>query len=238
VIGIHADVAHYIQVSQELPMSSPQVRSEIAGEIARRREADMKLEVVVIPVSNVDQAKCFYADLGWRLDADFSVGDEFRVVQFTPPGSACSVHFGTGATTAVPGSASGLWLIVSDIVATRAELIDRGVAVGEIFHRAGPGKPPVGGVDPERRSYFSYATFSDPDGNSWLLQEVTARFPGRVATDNVTFDSSSELVAALQRAAAAHGEHEKRALDQTHEDWPNWYAQFMFAEQTGKPLPL
>jgi catechol 2,3-dioxygenase-like lactoylglutathione lyase family enzyme len=219
-------------------MSSTLVRSENSREVAaRRREVDMRLEVVVIPVSNVDQAKLFYTNLGWRLDADFAVGNEFRVVQFTPPGSACSIHFGTGATSALPGSASGLWLVVPDIVAARAELIDRGAAVGEIFHRAGPGKPPVSGLDPERRSYFSYVTFSDPDGNSWLLQEVTARFPGRVGTDNVTFNSSSELVAALGRAATAHGEHEKSATGKTHEDWAGWYAEFMFAEQTGKPLP-
>jgi catechol 2,3-dioxygenase-like lactoylglutathione lyase family enzyme len=213
-------------------MSGTQVRSEIA----RGRSVGMKLEVVVIPVADVDRAKRFYTDLGWRLDADFAVGDEFRVVQFTPPGSACSVHFGKGATSAAPGSASGLWLVVPDIVAARAELIDRGVAMGEVFHRAGPGKPPVSGLDPERRSYFSYATFSDPDGNSWVLQEVTARFPGRVDPDNATFSSASELASALRRAASAHGEHEKRTPGKTHEDWPDWYAEYMFAEQTGKPL--
>ena len=139
----------------------------------------MKLEVVVIPVSDVDRAKRFYGGLGWRLDADFVVGDTFRVVQFTPPGSPCSIHFGTGVTSAAPGSARGLYLVVSDIEAARAELVGRGVDVSEVFHRAGPGKPPLSGPDPERRSYFSYATFSDPDGNGWLLQEVTTRLPGR-----------------------------------------------------------
>jgi catechol 2,3-dioxygenase-like lactoylglutathione lyase family enzyme len=196
---------------------------------------DMKLEVVVIPVSDVDRAKRFYTQLGWRLDADFAVGDDFRVVQVTPPGSACSVHFGTGITPAVPGAANGLWLAVSDIAAARGELIDRGAAVGDIFHRGGPGQPAVGGRDPQRRSYFSYATFSDPDGNSWLLQEVTTRFPGRV--DTATFTSSGDLAAALRRAGSAHGEHEKRSAGKTHEDWPDWYAEFMLAEQTGKPLP-
>jgi catechol 2,3-dioxygenase-like lactoylglutathione lyase family enzyme len=218
-------------------MSSTQVHGENAKSIAPGRTVDMKLEVVVIPVSNVERAKRFYTDLGWRLDADFAVGDEFRVVQFTPPGSACSVHFGTGATSAAPGSANGLWLVVPDIVAARAELIARGIAVGEVFHRMGPGKPVVSGVDPQRRSYFSYATFSDPDGNSWLLQEVTARFPGRVDTDNATFSSSSELAAALRRAASAHGEHEKRTPGKLHEDWPDWYAEYLLAEQTGQPLP-
>jgi catechol 2,3-dioxygenase-like lactoylglutathione lyase family enzyme len=140
----------------------------------------MKLEVVVIPVSDVDRAKRFYGGLGWRLDADFIVGDEFRGVQFTPPGSPCSIHFGTGVTSAAPGSAHGLYLVVSDIEAARAELVDRGVDVSEVFHRAGPGRPPLSGPDLARRSY---ASFSDPDGNSWLLQEVTVRLPGRADAD-------------------------------------------------------
>ena len=141
---------------------------------------DLKLEAVVIPVSDVDRAKKFYAGLGWRLDADFIVGDAFRGVQFTPPGSSCSIQFGTGITSAVPGSASGNYLVVSDVVAARAELAGRGVAVSEVFHRVAPGKPTVSGPDPARRSYSSFATFSDPDGNSWLLQEVTTRLPGRM----------------------------------------------------------
>jgi catechol 2,3-dioxygenase-like lactoylglutathione lyase family enzyme len=199
---------------------------------------DMKLEVVVIPVSDVDRAKRFYGGLGWRLDADFVVGDAFRGVQFTPPGSSCSIHFGTGITSAVPGSARGLYLVVSDIEAARAELVGRGVEVGKVFHRAGPGKPPVGGRDPERRSYASHATFSDPDGNEWLLQEVTVRLPGRVDTDDTTFTSPTELASALRRAAAAHGEHEARTGGQRDENWPDWYAAYMVAEQAGTELPL
>src|SRR5215207_4389869 len=154
---------------------------------------DMKLEVVVIPVADVDRAKRFYADLGWRLDADFVVGDVFRGIQFTPPGSPCSIQFGTGGPSAVPGSARGLYLVVSDIEAARAELVDRGVDVSEMFHRDGPGKPRVSGPDPARRSYFTYATFSDPDGNEWLLQEVTTRFPGRIDSNATSFASASDL---------------------------------------------
>jgi catechol 2,3-dioxygenase-like lactoylglutathione lyase family enzyme len=198
---------------------------------------DMKLEVVVIPVLDVDRARRFYGDLGWRLDADFVVGDAFRVVQFTPPGSPCSIHFGTGVTSAVPGSASGLYLVVSNIEAARAELMDRGVDVSEVFHRAGPGKPPVSGPHPARSSYFSYATFSDPDGNEWLLQEVTTRFPGRIDSNATSFASASDLASALRRASAAHGEHETRTGGQRDEDWPDWYAEYMMAEQAGKELP-
>jgi catechol 2,3-dioxygenase-like lactoylglutathione lyase family enzyme len=196
----------------------------------------MKLEVVVIPVSDVERAKRFYGGLGWRLDADFIIGDAFRVVQFTPPGSPCSIHFGTGVTSAVSGSARNLYLVVSDIEAARAELVDRGVDVSEVFHRAGPGKPPLSGRDPERRSYTSFATFSDPDANSWLLQEVTTRLPGRVEAGDTTFTTSTELASALRRAEAAHGEHEKRT-GQRDADWPNWYAEYIVREQAGKPLP-
>ncbi len=198
---------------------------------------ELKLEVVVIPVSDVDRAKRFYGGLGWRLDADFAVGDTFRVVQFTPPGSPSSIHFGTGLTPAAPGSASGLYLVVSDIEAARADLISRGADVSEIIHRAGPGQPPVGGRDPEQRSYRSYASFSDPDGNGWLLQEVTERLPGRVATDITTFTSPTELAAALRRAAAAHGEHERRTGGKHDENWPDWYADYIVQEQAGRPLP-
>ena len=217
-------------------MSGTQVSSETAIVVARARTVDMKLEVVVIPVSDVDRAKLFYGNLGWRLDADFVVGDAFRGVQFTPPGSSCSIHFGTGVTSAVPGSARNLYLVVSNIEAARADLVDRGVVVSEVFHRAGPGKPPLSGRDPARRSYASYATFSDPDGNSWLLQEVTVRLPGRVDTDDTTFTSSTELASALRRAETAHGEHEKR-IGQRDADWPNWYAEYIVREQAGKPLP-
>lgn len=198
------------------------------------RTIDMKLEVVVIPVSDVDRAKRFYSNLGWRLDGEFAKGDSFRLLQFTPPGSSASVHFGKGVTSAAPGSAEGLYLVVSDIEASRAELIDRGVEVSEIFHRA-PGESPRPGREPQRHTYASYATFRDPDGNVWLLQEVTTRFPGRV--DGVAFSSPAELAAALRRAAQAHGEHEKRIGEHDTVGWPDWYAEYMLAEQTGKPLP-
>jgi catechol 2,3-dioxygenase-like lactoylglutathione lyase family enzyme len=198
---------------------------------------DMKLEVVVIPVSDVDRAKRFYGDLGWRLDGDFVVGDAFRGVQFTPPGSPCSIHFGSGVTPAAPGSARGLYLVVSDIQSARAELVARGVDVSEVFHREGPGKPPLSGPDPARRSYSSYATFSDPDGNEWLLQEVTIRFPGRIDSNATSFASASDLASAMRRASAAHGEHEKRQGGQRDENWPDWYAEYMVAEQAGKELP-
>jgi len=218
-------------------MSATEVRSESANETTKPRWVDMKLEVVVIPVADVDRAKRFYGGLGWRLDADFVVGDAFRGVQFTPPGSSCSIHFGTGITSAVPGSVRNLYLVVSDIEAARTELVARGVDVSEVFHRAGPGKPPVSGRDPERRSYSSFATFSDPDGNEWLLQEVTARLPGRVKADDTTFTSPTELASALRRAEVAHGEHEKRTGGQRDANWPEWYAAYMIAEQAGKPLP-
>jgi catechol 2,3-dioxygenase-like lactoylglutathione lyase family enzyme len=197
----------------------------------------MKLEVVVNPVTDVDRAKRFYGALGWRLDADFVVGDEFRVVQFTPPGSSCSIHFGIGVTSAVLGSVHGLYLVVSDIQSARAELIDRGVDVSEVFHRAGPGQPALSGPDPARHSYFSYATFSDPDGNEWLLQEVTTRFPGRIDSNATSFASASDLASAMRRASAAHGEHETRTGGQRDENWPDWYAEYMVAEQAGKDLP-
>ena len=214
-------------------MSDDVVRSETA----RTPMIDLKLEAVVIPVSDVDRAKRFYGGLGWRLDADFPVGDTFRVVQFTPPGSPSSIHFGTGLTSAAPGSAQGLYLIVSDIEAARAQLVARGADASEVFHRAGPGQPAISGKDPEGRSYSSFASFKDPDGNGWLLQEITARLPGRVEAGDTTFTSLSELVAALRRAAAARGEYEKRTGGQRDENWPDWYAEYMVAEQAGKPLP-
>jgi catechol 2,3-dioxygenase-like lactoylglutathione lyase family enzyme len=201
-------------------------------------QIDMKLEVVVIPVSDIDRAKRFYGDLGWRLDADFVKGDAFRVVQFTPPGSSCSIHFGTartGIAPAAPGSAQGLYLIVPDIEAARAELVKRGVEVSEIFHRADPDGR-LSGPDPARRSYSSFVSFSDPDGNGWLVQEVTARLPGRVDATDTTFTSQTELAAALRRAAAAHGEHEKRT-GQHDANWPDWYAEYIVREQAGKELP-
>ena len=230
-------------------MSSSQVRSETAIETPRARRVEMKLEVVVIPVSDVDRAKRFYSNLGWRLDADFAAGDEFRVIQFTPPGSGCSVIFGKNVTAAPPGSAQGLYLIVSDVEAARKELLGRGMEISGVFHDAagayaGPDEPylfgriRVSGPDPEHRSYRSFASFSDPDGNGWLFQELTHRAPGRVDTDATTFASSADLAAALRRAEAAHGEHEKRTGGQRDENWPVWYANYMVSEQNGKDLPL
>jgi catechol 2,3-dioxygenase-like lactoylglutathione lyase family enzyme len=212
------------------------------NKINRASRVDMGLEVVVIPVSDVGRAKRFYGDLGWRFDAEFASSDEFHLVQFTPPGSPCSIIFGRGITSAVPGSAQGLYLIVSDIEAARAELVDRGVEVSEVFHDVGGVFHHAGregrlnGPDPQRRSYASFASFSDPDGNGWFLQEVTVRLPGRVDADHTTFTSSSELASALRRAEVAHGEHEKR-IGQRDADWPNWYAEYIVREQAGKPLP-
>jgi catechol 2,3-dioxygenase-like lactoylglutathione lyase family enzyme len=214
---------------------------------SKSRGIDLKLEVVVIPVSDVDRAKAFYARLGWRLDADYASGDEYRVIQFTPPGSGCSVIFGKNVTGAVPGSAEGLYLIVSDLDAARADLLGRDVKVSEIFHDgggtyAGPDEPylfgrlRVRGPDPEHRSYRSFASFRDPDGNGWMFQEVTARLPGRIDA-TTTFTSSSELAGALRRAAVAHGEHEQR-ISTRDENWPDWYADYMVSEQAGKQPPL
>jgi catechol 2,3-dioxygenase-like lactoylglutathione lyase family enzyme len=219
---------------------------ETATQTPKARTVDMKLEVVVIPVSDVDRAKRFYAGLGWRLDADFPAGDDFRVIQFTPPGSECSVIFGKNVTAAAPGSAQGLYLIVSDVEAARNELLGRGVEVSEVFHDAGNlhagkdqpylfGRLRVGGGDPEHRSYRSFASFSDPDGNGWLFQQITQRLPGRVDADT-TFTSSTDLASALRRASAAHGEHEKRTGKQDA-NWPDWYADYIVREQAGQQLP-
>ena len=205
---------------------------------------DLRLEAVVIPVSDVDRAKTFYGNLGWRLDADFAFDNGFRVVQFTPPGSGCSVQFGTNITSAAPGSAHGLYLVVSDIQAARDDLADRGAEVSAVFHPAAPGaqfQPDgaggrVGGPAADHASYSSFATFSDPDGNGWLLQEVTTRLPGRIDTADTTFASVHDLEQALVRAATAHGEHEKR-IGQRDENWPAWYARYMVAEQSGADLP-
>ncbi|MCP3140497.1 VOC family protein [Pyxidicoccus xibeiensis] len=198
---------------------------------------DLKLEAVVIPVSSLDRAKQFYLGLGWRLDADFSKGNA-RVLQFTPPGSPCSFQFGTNLTPAAPGSAHNL-LVVSDIEAARNELVGRGVQVGEVFHFS-EGPAPFGdkvrGPAPDHQSYGSYASFSDPDGNTWLLQEVTARFPGRVDRSQLSFSSARDLASALRRASAAHGEHERRS-GKADENWPDWYARYMTAEESGEGLP-
>jgi catechol 2,3-dioxygenase-like lactoylglutathione lyase family enzyme len=196
---------------------------------------EMKLEVIVIPVADIDRSKRFYGGLGWRLDADVVVSDSVRVVQFTPPGSSCSIHFGKGLTSATPGAAQRTYLVVSDIEAARADLIARGADVSEVFHRAGGGTN-TSGRDPEGQSYGSFASFSDPDGNSWLLQEITVRLPGRVDPDVTAFASPTELASALRRAAAAHGEHEKRT-GQRDEGWPEWYAEYIVREQTGGQLP-
>src|SRR5271155_853427 len=205
----------------------------------------MKFEIVVIPVSDVERAKEFYAKLGWRLDADYDNGKDFRVIQFTPPGSQCSVIFGKNVTAAAPGSAQGLYLIVSDVSAACKELLDLGVKASEVFHNegmyAGPDEPylfgrvRVSGPDPEHRSYRSFASFHDPDGNGWLFQEITTRLPGRVAGDT-TYASASALSQALRRAAAAHGQHEART-GQADPNWPDWYAEYMVREQSGEEPP-
>jgi catechol 2,3-dioxygenase-like lactoylglutathione lyase family enzyme len=226
-------------------MSTAEARSAGATGEATVGTVDTKLEVVVIPVSDVDRAKEFYGRLGWRLDADFPFDNGFRVVQFTPPGSGCSVQFGTNITAAAPGSAQGLYLIVSDIAAAREELVARGVDVSEVFHPGTPGaqfQPDgtsgrVSGPATDHATYSSFATFSDPDGNSWLLQEVTTRLPGRVDPATTSYASSSDLADAMRRAAAAHGEHEKR-IGEADANWPDWYASYMVAEQSGAELPL
>jgi catechol 2,3-dioxygenase-like lactoylglutathione lyase family enzyme len=203
---------------------------------------DMKLEVVVIPVSDVDKAKDFYQGLGWRLDADFATGPDFRVVQLTPPGSPSSVIFGTGVTAAAPGSSEGLQLVVTDVDAARQELISHGADVSEVFHDAGGvfhhagSEARAAGPAPDNKSYGSFVSFGDPDGNTWFVQEVTTRLPGRVAAAGSTYDSAGELASALRRAAAAHGEHEKR-IGKADADWPDWYARYMAAEAAGTPLP-
>ena len=218
-------------------MTTTATRSQDATAGTRVGQVDLKLEVITIPVSDVDRAKEFYGRLGWRLDADFSDGSD-RAVQFTPPGSQGSIHFGKPSQGA-PGSAQGMFLVVSDIEAARNDLLRRGVEVSEIFHFAKSPAPfggPVGGPAPERGSYGSYAVFNDPDGNGWLLQEVTTRFPGRVAGDT-TYGSVYDLAQALRRASEAHGKHEARTGERD-ENWPDWYAAYMVAEQSGGELPL
>ncbi len=221
--------------------------NEVRSNGATAARFDMKFEIVVIPVSDIDRAKEFYTRLGWRLDADYDNGNDFRVLQFTPPGSGCSVIFGKNVTAAAPGSAQGLYLIVSDIEGARAELVARGIEASEVFHDAagvyaGPDQPylfgrlRVSGRDPERRSYRSFVSFSDPDGNGWLLQEVTARLPGRVAGDT-SYTSAGDLSQAMRRASIAHGQHEART-GQPDPNWADWYAEYMVREQAGEELPL
>ncbi len=205
---------------------------------------DMKLEVIVIPVADADRAKEFYSRLGWRLDADVTGGD-FRLIQFTPPGSGCSIQFGRSLTEAAPGSAQDLYLVVSDLQAARDRLAKSGVEVSEVFHcapgancrfRAADPAGRVSGPAPDNATYGSFATFSDPDGNGWLFQEVTRRLPGRIEAAATSFGSASDLASALRRAEAAHAQHEQRT-GQADPDWPDWYAEYMVREQAGQELP-
>lgn len=226
-------------------MSDTLARDQTVIGSASVRVVDLKLEVVVIPVADVDRAKEFYGRLGWRLDADFPFPNGVRIVQFTPPGSGCSIQFGSNITSAVPGSAQGLYLIASDIEAARAELVARGAKVSEVFHVGTPGaqfQPDgtsgrVSGAAPDRASYRSFATFTDPDGNGWLLQEVTTRLPGRIDAAATAFTSTADLASAMRRAEAAHGEHEKRTAERDA-NWADWYAAYMAAEQAGQQLPV
>jgi len=223
-------------------VSTTQVSGSAAGERGSRGAVGMKLEVVVIPVSDVDRAKEFYGRLGWRVDADVDKGD-FKLLQFTPPDSGCSIQFGTDLTSATPGSAQSMYLVVSDIEAARSDLASRGVAVTGAFHeetlggrfREAGSEGREAGASPDSSSYGSFASFGDPDGNRWLMQEVTTRLPGRVESPT-TFTSAADLASALRRVEAAHGEHEKRT-GQADPNWPDWYAAYMVAEQAGDDLP-
>jgi catechol 2,3-dioxygenase-like lactoylglutathione lyase family enzyme len=229
-------------------VSTKAVRTNDPTSDAGVARVEMKFEVVVIPVSDVDRANKFYSKLGWRLDADFVHGDDWRGIQFTPPGSGCSVIFGKNVTPAAPGSAQGLYLIVSDIEAARRELLDHGVEISEVFHGGSGvysgtdepylfGRIRVNGLDAEHGSYRSFASFRDPDGNGWLLQEVKTRLPGRIDSATTTFASANDLASAMRRASAAHGKHEERTGGQRDENWPDWYAAYMVAEQAGGELP-
>jgi len=209
-----------------------EVRSNDATNAAGVATVDMKLEAIVIPVSDAERAEQFYRRLGWRQDV---TPPGSGVFQFTPHGSACSVQFGQNLTSAVPGSVQRTYLIVSDIDAARRALVDAGIEVSEIFHFGPSG--PVNGPDPEHRTYSSFATFSDPDGNSWLLQEITTRLPGRIEAGVTSFRSVSDLASAFRRTEAAHGEHEKRTGGQRDANWPDWYAAYIAAEQAGTELP-
>ena len=206
---------------------STQTRSESPAPVASARTVETKLEVVVIPVSDVERAKRFYGGLGWRLDGDFTSGPDWRAVQMTPPGSQTSVHFGKGITTAAPGSLKGTYLVVDDVVAARAALIAKGADVSEPFHFESIGGKPLPGVDPERRTYFTYATFSDPDGNTWLLQEITARFPGR----GFSGLDLATMTGLLRETELRHGDYE-RVAPKHH--WSDWYAAYMVAREQGR----
>ena len=214
---------------------------------ARANKMDLKFEIVVIPVSDVDRAKEFYVNLGWRLDIDAGNGKDYRIVQFTPPGSSCSIIFGKNVTAAAPGSVQGLYLIVSNIDVACKALLSLGVEISDPFHGDigvydGTDEPflfgrrRVSGPDPDHTSYRSYASFHDPDGNGWLLQEITTRLPGHMDPATTSFLSLNDLADALRRAAAAHGRFEER-IGQADENWPNWYAEYMVSEQSGEKLP-
>jgi catechol 2,3-dioxygenase-like lactoylglutathione lyase family enzyme len=226
-------------------MSATEVHGSDQSPDATVKNVDLKLEVVVIPVSDVERSKNFYGGLGWRLDADFSFDNGVKIVQFTPSGSPSSIQFGTNMTSAAPGSAENLYLIVSNVEAARADLIARGAQVSNVFHAGSPGaqfQPDgapdrLGGPAQDHESYRSFATFNDPDGNRWLLQEITTRLPGRVEATETTFASPNDLASALRRAEAAHGEHEKRT-GEADANWPDWYAKYMAAEQAGGELPM
>jgi catechol 2,3-dioxygenase-like lactoylglutathione lyase family enzyme len=209
-------------------MSTTELHSSDASGSVRLRTGDQKLEVMVIPVGDVDRARDFYVRLGWRLDATPP-----WVVQLTPPGSSCSLQFGEKLSSAAPGSAKG-YLIVSDLVETRKELVAKGIEVGELYHLTPDG--PVDGPDPERRSYNTWMQFGDPDGNVWVMQEITSRLPGRLEPGETSYADAGDLASALRRAAAAHGEHEKRT-GEADPNWPDWYAEYMVAERGGAELP-
>ena len=225
-------------------MSSAETATQDTSVPTLHTRPDLKFEVVVIPVADADRSKEFYERLGWRLDADFPFDNGFRVVQFTPPGSAASVQFGSKITAAAPGSAQGLYLIVSDIETARADLAGHGADVSEVFHPGAPGAQfapdgadRVSGPASEHATYSSFATMRDPDGNTWLLQEVTKRLPGRIDSAATTFASVSDLSNAMRRASVAHGEHEKRMGGEYDVNWPDWYAAYMVAEEAGTELP-
>ena len=225
-------------------MNATQASSDDAGGAATVASVATNLEVIVISVSDVDRAKEFYGRLGWRLDADVTTAEELRLIQFTPPGSGCSIQFGTNLTSAPPGAARGSYLVVADIEAVRDGLLAQGVEVSEVFHEGALGGrfQPAGADDrlsgpaPDRKSYGSFASFSDPDGNSWLLQEITARLPGRVDPAATSFASAGDLSEAMRRAEEAHGAHEAR-IGRADPDWPEWYAEYMVREQAGEELP-
>jgi catechol 2,3-dioxygenase-like lactoylglutathione lyase family enzyme len=225
-------------------VSSSEVGSSDASATASVKNVGGNLEALLIPVSDVDRAKEFYESLGWRLDADVAAGEDFRLIQFTPPGSGCSIQFGRNLTSATPGSAQGLYLIVSDVEAARDGLLARGVEPSDVFHEGKPGARfhpasdgRLSGRAADHSSYGSFASFSDPDGNGWLLQEVTTRLPGRIDAAATSFASTSDLADAMRRASAAHGEHEART-GQADPNWPDWYAAYMVAEQAGEELPI